>query len=205
MSDVELTTPTGSFPLSVVEGTEAPSAVDISKLLASTGQVTLDPGFVNTASCSSAITYLDGDAGFLRYRGDPIEQRAEKGSFLEVAWLLIYGELPTEDELAGFKAKIRKHTMLHEDFREFFQGFPTDAHPMAVLSSAVSALSTFYQDSLDPFDPEHVESSTIRLIAKMPTIAAYAHKKSVGQPFLYPDNTLGYVDNFLRMTFGVPA
>ncbi|MCW2608298.1 MAG: citrate synthase [Frankiales bacterium] len=205
MSDVEITSPDGSLPLPVVQGSEAPSGLDISKLLATTGNVTLDPGFVNTAACSSAITYIDGDAGILRYRGYPIEQLAEKASFLEVAWLLIYGELPTADELADFKAKIRRHTMLHEDFREFFGGFPRDAHPMAVLSSAVSALSTFYQDSLDPFDPEHVESSTVRLLAKMPTIAAYAHKKSVGQPFLYPDNDLGYVDNFLRMTFGVPA
>jgi citrate synthase len=205
VTDVKLETPNGMIELPTVEGTEAPSGLDISKLLSSTGNVTLDVGFVNTASCRSAITYIDGDAGILRYRGYPIEQLAEKASFLEVAWLLIYGELPTEDELAGFKLKIRRHTMLHEDFREFFGGFPTDAHPMAVLSSAVSALSTFYQDSLDPFDPEHVESSTIRLLAKMPTIAAYAHKKSIGQPFLYPDNNLGYVDNFLRMTFGVPA
>ncbi|HUR15603.1 MAG TPA: citrate/2-methylcitrate synthase, partial [Mycobacteriales bacterium] len=198
-------TPSGVIALPTVEGSEAPSGLDISKLLATTGQVTIDPGFVNTASCQSAITYIDGDAGVLRYRGYPIEQLAEQATFLEVAWLLIYGELPSETELADFKSKIRRHTMLHEDFREFFQGFPTDAHPMAVLSSAVSALSTFYQDSLDPFDPEHVEQSTIRLLAKMPTIAAYAHKKSVGQPFLYPDNNLGYVDNFLRMTFGVPA
>src|SRR4051812_23987983 len=191
--------------LPLIEATEGNNAYDVSKLMKETGQVTLDVGFVNTASCRSAITYIDGDAGILRYRGYPIEQLAEKASFLEVSWLLIYGELPSETELADFKAKIRRHTMLHEDFREFFGGFPTDAHPMAVLSSAVSALSTFYQDSLDPFDPEHVESSTIRLLAKMPTIAAYAHKKSVGQPFLYPDNNLGYVDNFLRMTFGVPA
>jgi citrate synthase len=205
LSDAKLETPTGVIELKTVVGTEAPSGLDISKLLSSTGQVTLDAGFVNTASCQSAITFIDGDAGILRYRGYPIEQLAEQASFLEVAWLLIYGELPTQIELDEFKGKIRKHTMLHEDFREFFQGFPTDAHPMAVLSSAVSALSTFYQDSLDPFDPEHVEMSTIRLLAKMPTIAAYAHKKSVGQPFLYPDNTLGYVDNFLRMTFGVPA
>jgi citrate synthase len=205
VTDVKLETPSGVIELPTVAGTEAPSGLDISRLLSSTGQVTLDPGFVNTASCQSAITYIDGDAGILRYRGYPIEQLAEQASFLEVAWLLIYGELPTEAELASFKTKIRKHTMLHEDFREFFGGFPTDAHPMAVLSSAVSALSTFYQDSLDPFDPEHVEMSTVRLLAKMPTIAAYAHKKSVGQPFLYPDNTLGYVDNFLRMTFGVPA
>jgi citrate synthase len=205
LSDAKLETPTGVIELKTVVGTEAPSGLDISKLLSSTGQVTLDAGFVNTASCQSAITFIDGDAGILRYRGYPIEQLAEQASFLEVAWLLIYGELPTQIELDEFKGKIRKHTMLHEDFREFFQGFPTDAHPMAVLSSAVAALSTFYQDSLDPFDPNHVEMSTIRLLAKMPTIAAYAHKKSVGQPFLYPDNTLGYVDNFLRMTFGVPA
>ena len=205
MSDVTLEHPGGSLPLPVKPATEGPSGIEVPKLLSTTGMVTLDPGFVNTAACESAITYIDGDAGILRYRGYPIEELAEKASFLEVAWLLIYGELPSEDELSRFKAKIRKHTMLHEDFREFFGGFPTDAHPMAVLSSAVSALSTFYQDSLDPFDPEHVEMSTIRLIAKMPTIAAYAHKKSVGQPFLYPDNTLGYVDNFLRMTFGVPA
>jgi citrate synthase len=205
MSDIELRTADGALPLEVTAGTEEPAGLDVSGLLAKTGYVTLDPGFVNTASCTSAITYIDGDAGILRYRGYPIEQLAEEASFLEVAWLLIYGELPTDGELTTFKSKIRKHTMLHEDFREFFQGFPTDAHPMAVLSSAVSALSTFYQDSLDPFDPDHVEASTIRLLAKMPTIAAYAHKKSVGQPFLYPDNQLGYVDNFLRMTFGVPA
>jgi citrate synthase len=205
LTDAKLETPSGVIELPTVGGSEAPSGLDISKLLATTGQVTIDPGFVNTASCQSAITYIDGDAGILRYRGYPIEQLAERASFLEVAWLLIYGELPSEQELAAFKTQIRRHTMLHEDFREFFQGFPTDAHPMAVLSSAVAALSTFYQDSLDPFDPQHVEMSTIRLLAKMPTIAAYAHKKSVGQPFLYPDNTLGYVDNFLRMTFGVPA
>jgi citrate synthase len=205
VTDAKLETSNGMIELKAIEGSESPAGLDISKLLASTGTVTLDPGFVNTASCQSAITYIDGDAGILRYRGYPIEQLAEQASFLEVAWLLIYGELPTEAELADFKGKIRRHTMLHEDFRNFFNGFPTDAHPMAVLSSAVAALSTFYQDSLDPFDPEHVESSTIRLLAKMPTIAAYAHKKSVGQPFLYPDNNLGYVDNFLRMTFGVPA
>jgi citrate synthase len=204
-SDVSLEHPGGSLALPVKPATEGPTGIEVPKLLASTGMVTLDPGFVNTASCESAITYIDGDAGILRYRGYPIDELAENASFLEVAWLLIYGELPTDDELAGFKAKIRNHTMLHEDFREFFGGFPTEAHPMAVLSSAVSALSTFYQDSLNPFDPEHVEMSTVRLLAKMPTIAAYAYKKSIGQPFLYPDNSLGYVDNFLRMTFGVPA
>jgi citrate synthase len=205
MSQIELRTSDGQLPLAVTEGTEDPPGLDISKLLAKTGHVTLDPGFVNTASCTSAITYIDGDKGILRYRGYPIEELAEKATFLEVAWLLIYGELPTTEQLNDFKAQIRKHTMLHEDFREFFGGFPTDAHPMAVLSSAVSALSTFYQDSLDPLDPEQVEISTVRLLAKMPTIAAYAYKKSIGQPFLYPDNNQGYVDNFLRMTFGVPA
>src|SRR3954452_20735425 len=140
VTDVKLETPNGVIELPTVEGTEAPSGLDISKLLSSTGQVTLDVGFVNTASCKSAITYIDGDAGILRYRGYPIEQLAEKASFLEVSWLLIYGELPTESELADFKAKIRRHTMLHEDFREFFGCFPTDARPMALLSSAVSPL-----------------------------------------------------------------
>ena len=205
MSDVTLDHPGGSLPLSVQEATDGPGGIDVSALLAKTGLVTIDPGFVNTASCSSSITFIDGDAGILRYRGYPIEELAEKASFLEVSWLLIYGELPTATELADFESRIRHHTMLHEDMRAFFNGFPRDAHPMAVLSSAVSALSTFYQDSLDPFDEQHVEVSTIRLLAKLPTIAAYAHKKSIGQPFLYPDNSLGYVENFLRMTFGVPA
>jgi len=166
---------------------------------------TYDPGFVNTAACSSAITYIDGDAGILRYRGYPIEQLAEKSSFLEVSYLLIYGELPTPQQLTEFTERIRRHSLLHEEMRRFFDGFPRDAHPMAVLSSAVSAISTFYQDSLDPFDDEHVEMSTVRLMAKVPTIASYAYKKSIGQPLLYPENSLGYVENFLRMTFGVPA
>ena len=205
MTDVALQHPGGSLPLSVHPASEGPGGIEIPKLLGTTGMVTLDQGFVNTAACTSAITYIDGDAGILRYRGYPIDELAEQASFLQVAWLLIYGELPTPEQLAGFEQRIQKHTMLHEDLREFFGGFPRDAHPMAVLSSAVSALSTFYQDSLDPFDPDHVEISTVRLLAKLPTIAAYAYKKSVGQPFLYPDNSLGYVENFLRMTFGVPA
>ena len=205
MSDVTLDHPGGSLPLTLQEATEGPAGIDVSALLAKTGLITVDPGFVNTASCASSITFIDGDAGILRYRGYPIEELAERASFLEVAWLLIYGELPTAIELEDFQTRVRHHTMLHEDMRAFFNGFPRDAHPMAVLSSAVSALSTFYQDSLDPFDDEHVEVSTIRLLAKLPTIAAYAHKKSIGQPFLYPDNSLGYVENFLRMTFGVPA
>ena len=205
MSDVTLDHPGGSLPLTLQKATEGPAGIDVSALLAKTGLITVDPGFVNTASCASSITFIDGDAGILRYRGYPIEELAERASFLEVAWLLIYGELPNATELEDFETRVRHHTMLHEDMRAFFNGFPRDAHPMAVLSSAVSALSTFYQDSLDPFDDEHVEVSTIRLLAKLPTIAAYAHKKSIGQPFLYPDNSLGYVENFLRMTFGVPA
>lgn len=194
-----------SLELKSIPATEGAAGYDISALLKETNHVTLDIGFVNTASCTSAITYIDGDAGILRYRGYPIEQLAEHSSFLEVAYLLIYGELPNKAELEDFEDRIRVHTMLHEDLRKFFGGFPRDAHPMAVLSSAVSALSTFYQDSLDPFNKEHVEISTIRLLAKVPTIAAYAFKKSVGQPFLYPDNKLSYVENFMHMTFGVPA
>ncbi|HZG96081.1 MAG TPA: citrate synthase [Mycobacteriales bacterium] len=205
MADFQLTHPAGSLDLPVVDGTLAPSGVTIGKLLAQTGHATLDPGFVNTASCTSAITYIDGDAGVLLYRGYPIAELAEHATFLEVSYLLIYGELPTNDECAAFADRIRDHTMLHESLKEFFAGFPRDAHPMAVLSSAVSALSTFYQDSQDFDNPEHVELSTIRLLAKLPTIAAYAYKKSIGQPFLYPDNSLGYVENFLRLTFGVPA
>jgi citrate synthase len=185
--------------------TEGASGADISKLLSTTGLVTYDPGFANTASCTSAITYIDGDAGILRYRGYPIDELAEHSTFIETSYLLIHGELPTTDELAKFENNIRRHTLLHEDMKRFFDGFPSDAHPMPVLSSAVSALSTFYQDFLDPFDVEDFELSTYRLLAKLPTIAAYAYKKSVGQPFLYPDNSLGFVENFLRMTFGFPA
>jgi citrate synthase len=205
MADFELKHPGGSLPLPVTEATDGPSGLEAGALLTETGYVTLDPGYVNTASCASSITFIDGDEGILRYRGYPIDQLAEKSSFLEVSYLLIYGELPTAAELEGFSDSIRHHTLLHEDLRRFFDGFPRDAHPMAVLSSAVSALSTFYQDSLDPFDHEHVDLSTVRLMAKLPTIASYAYKKSVGQPHLYPDNALGYVENFLRMTFGVPA
>jgi citrate synthase len=208
MSDphpLTLNYPGGSLDLPMVPATEGESGINTSMLLKETGYVALDPGFVNTASCSSAITYIDGDKGILRYRGYPIEQLAGQSTFLEVAYLLIYGELPSADALAAFDSSIRRHTLLHEDLRGFFGGFPRDAHPMPVLSSAVSALSTFYQDSLNPFDPDHVEISTVRLLAKLPVIAAYAYKKSVGQPFLYPDNSLGLVDNFLRLSFGFPA
>jgi len=197
--------PGGDHKMAIHAATEGASAFDIGKLLPSTGMVTLDSGYGNTAACSSAITYIDGDAGILRYRGYPIDQLAESSTFLEVSHLLIYGDLPTQAELDSFTNRISRHTLLHEDLKRFFDGFPRDAHPMPVLSSAVSALSTFYQDSLDPFDQDSVELSTVRLLAKVPTIAAYAYKKSIGQPFLYPDNSLGLVENFLRMTFGFPA
>jgi citrate synthase len=202
---VALRYPGGEYEMTIARAADGSDGINVSKLLSTTGLVTLDPGFVNTASCSSEICYIDGDAGILRYRGYPIEQLAEKSTFIEVSYLLIYGELPNQAQLEEFTSKISRHTLLHEDLKRFFDGFPRDAHPMPVLSSAVSALSTFYQDSQRPFDPEHVEISTIRLLAKLPTIAAYAYKKSVGQPFLYPDNSLGLVENFLRMTFGFPA
>jgi citrate synthase len=195
----------GELELPVVTATEGASGIDISSLLKATGHVTLDPGYVNTGACTSAITYIDGEAGILRYRGYPIGELAEKSNFLEVSYLLIYGSLPTRAQYEEFADRIRRHTLLDENLKRFFDGFPRDAHPMAVLSAAVSALSTFYQDSLDPLDPEAVEISMVRLLAKLPTIAAYAYKKTVGQPFLYPDNSLGYVENFLRMTFGLPA
>ncbi len=191
--------------LPVVAATDGHSGIDITGLMAKTGLATFDQGFVNTASTKSAITYIDGERGILRYRGYPIEQLAEKKSFLDVAYLLVYGELPTESELAEFDGKMRRHTLLHEDLKDFFRAFPTSAHPMAIISASISALSTFYPDSLDPKDPEQVELSTIRLLAKMPVVAAYAHKTSLGQALMYPDNSLGMVENFLRMTFGTYA
>ncbi len=205
MSQAKLVHPNGELLLGEVPATVGASGYDVSALLKETGHITLDHGFMNTASCESAITYIDGDNGILRYRGYPIEQLAEKSTFLETSYLLIYGHLPSASELSKFTEDIGKHTMVHEDLRRFFDGFPRDAHPMPVLSSAVSALSTFYQDSLDPFNERQVEISTIRLMAKIPTLAAYAYKKTIGQPSRYPDNSLDYVSNFLNMTFGVPA
>jgi citrate synthase len=189
----------------VVRGTAGVSGVEISKLLSTLGVVTLDRGFANTGSTTSAVTYIDGEAGILRYRGYPIERLAESSSFLETSYLLINGELPGPAELEAFTRRISRHTMLHEDLKHFFDGFPRNADPVSVLSSAVSALSTFHGDALDPFDPAQVELSTVRLLAKLPTIAAYAYRKSVGQPLLYPDNSLGYVENFLRLSFGHQA
>ncbi|WP_265446072.1 citrate synthase [Flexivirga meconopsidis] len=199
------TTGDKTLEFGVIPATEGNNGYDISALLKETGNSTLDVGFVNTASCESAITYIDGGAGILRYRGYPIDQLAEGSTFLEVSYLLIYGELPTQEQLTNFTERIRRHTMLHEDLKDLLAAFPRDAHPMSVLSAAVSALGTFYQDSLSITDKDQIELSTVRLLAKLPTIAAYAHKKSQGQPTLYPDNSLGLVENFLRMTFGFPS
>jgi citrate synthase len=202
---VSLNYPGGTAEFPIVRGTDGHHSVDISNFTKLTGLTTLDQGFMNTASTRSAITYIDGDRGILRYRGYAIEDVAKNSTYLEVAWLLIHGELPTPDELAEFDERIRRHTLLHEDLRRFFDALPHDAHPMSVLSSAVSALSTYYQDSLSVHDPKQVEISIIRLLAKLPVIAAYAHKKSLGQAFLYPDNSLSFVDNFLKLNFGTMA
>ncbi len=193
------------FELPLVHGTEHETAIDISALRAQTGVITLDEGYVNTGATKSAITFLDGEQGILRYRGYEIEDLAANCDFVEVAYLLIYGELPTVEQIEEFRYSIRHHTMLHEDMRMFYNGFPRDAHPMAILSSVVGAMSTFYQDSLDPHDQAQVEISIRRLIAKLPTIAAYSHKKSIGQPSVYPQNHLGYCENFLQMMFSVPT
>ncbi len=194
-----------SYELPVIEGSEQEKAFDISKLRDQTGYITMDNGFANTSTCQSAITFLDGEQGILRYRGIPIEQLAEKSSFLEVAYLLIYGHLPTQEEFAQWEHDIRYHTMVREDMIKLFDAFPRDAHPMAVLSAAVCTMSTFYQDSLDPADPEQVKISITRLLAKVPTLAAYAFKTSIGQPRVYPRNDLDYCSNFLSMMFSVPA
>jgi|TARA_B110000459_G_scaffold56728_1_gene63714 citrate synthase len=186
----------------VIPATQGPSGIDISNLITNTGLTAFDQGFVNTASTKSAITFIDGDKGILRYRGYPIEQLAANKSFLETSYLLIYGELPTAAEAEEFDQNLRRHTLIHEGMKDFFKAFPQDAHPMSVMSAGVSALSTFYQDSLDTKDPEQVELSTLRLLAKLPVIASYAYKSSIGQALLYPDNSYSMVENFLKMTFG---
>ncbi|WP_184240282.1 citrate synthase [Conyzicola lurida] len=197
--------PGGTAEFPVIRGVDGRDSIDISTFMKQTGFTTLDQGFVNTASTKSAITYIDGDAGILRYRGYPIEAVAKNSTYLETAWLLIYGELPSASELSEFDERIRRHTLLHEDLRRFFDALPHNAHPMSVLSSAVSALSTYYEGSLSVKDPEQIEMSIVRLLAKLPVIAAYAHKKSLGQAFLYPDNSLSFVDNFLKLNFGTMA
>lgn len=200
---IEIEGKTYEYP--VIEGPEAEHAFDISKLREQSGYVTMDNGYGNTSACTSAVTFIDGDKGILRYRGIPIEQLAEKATFLETSYLLIYGHLPTKHELDTFTDSITRHTMLREDLVKLYDGFPRDAHPMAVLTSVTAALSTFYQDSLDPKNPEQVEISIHRLLAKFPTIAAYAYKASIGQPRNYPQNKFGYCENFLNMMFAVPA
>jgi len=197
--------PGGTAEFPVVTSVDGASTIDISTFTRQTGYTTLDQGFVNTSATKSAITYIDGEKGILRYRGYAIEDVAANSTYLEVAWLLIYGQLPSASELGAFEDRVRRHTLLHEDLRRFFDALPLNAHPMSVLSSAVSALSTFYEDSLSVHDPEQVELSTIRLLAKLPVIAAYAHKKSLGQAFLYPDNSLSFTDNFLKLNFGTMA
>ncbi|MFP6667884.1 MAG: citrate synthase [Pirellulales bacterium] len=189
----------------VITGTENERGLDISKLRATTGLITLDEGYVNTGAVASSITYLDGEQGILRYRGYDIEEIAANCDFIETSYLLLYGDLPTGDQLHEFRMSLRRHTLLHEDLKSFYDGFPSDAHPMAILSSVVGALSTFYQDSLDPGDPEQVDISVKRLLAKLPTIAAFSHKRSIGQPFYYPRNDLTYCENFLQMMFAVPT
>ncbi len=203
--DAQLRIGDQTIELPVIVGSEGERAIDISKLRQKTGVITLDPGYANTGSCQSAITFIDGDRGILRYRGIAIEELAAKSTFLEVAFLLVYGHLPTLSELASFTKSITFHTMIHEDFKRFFGAMPKDAHPMAACSASIGALATFYPDSLDPRDPKEVEVSVHRLIAKFPTMAAYSYKHSIGQPFMYPRNDLGYVGNFLYMLFGTPC
>ena len=194
-----------SLDFSVLSGSVGPEVVDIRKLYAQSGMFTYDPGFTSTASCESALTYIDGDEGVLLHRGYPIGQLAEQSSFMEVAYLLLNGELPSQTELDTFTYTISRHTMLHEQLATFYRGFRRDAHPMAVMCGVVGALSAFYHDSTDITDPRQRMIASHRLIAKMPTIAAMAYKYTIGQPFMYPQNSLSYTGNFLRMTFGVPA
>lgn len=202
---VKLNAADKDLDLKVLHGSVGPDVIDIRKLYAQTGMFTYDPGFTSTASCDSAITYIDGDEGVLLHRGYPIGQLAEQSSFMEVCHLLLNGELPTKDELDKFTYTISRHTMLHEQLATFYRGFRRDAHPMAIMCGVVGALSAFYQDSADITDPQQRMIASHRLIAKMPTIAAMAYKYSIGQPFMSPKNDLSYTGNFLRMTFGVPA
>jgi citrate synthase len=194
-----------TFEAPVIIGTEAEKGVDIGALRAKTGYVTLDPAFMNTASTKSSVTFIDGDKGILRYRGIPIEQLAEQSTFVEVAYLLIYGELPNKHQLETWSTSLTRHSLIHEDMKHFFDGFPTTAHPMAILSAMVLSLSSYYPDALDVDNKEIVDITIARLISKVRTIAAFAYKKSIGQPFVYPKNSLAYCANFLNMMFSVPA
>jgi citrate synthase len=194
-----------TFEFPVIEGTEGEKAIDISSLRTKTGYISIDPAFVNTASTSSAITFLDGEKGTLRYRGIPIEQLGEKSTFVETSYLLIYGHLPNRSELTRFSTLLTRHSLIHEDMKRFFDGYPSTAHPMAILSSMVCSLSSFYPDALDVRNTDLIDITIARLLAKVRTIAAFSYKKSVGQPFVYPQNSLSYCANFLNMMFSVPA
>src|SRR3954462_16029040 len=200
-----ISAPGGKYDFPVLDGSVGPEVIDIRKLYGETGLFTYDPGFTSTASCQSAITYIDGEKGILLHRGYPIDQLAENSTFMEVAYLLLHGELPKKAELQNFSYTISRHTMVHEQLATFYRGFRRDAHPMAIMCGVVGALSAFYHDSSDITDPRQRMIASHRLIAKMPTIAAMAYKYSLGQPFMYPQNNLSYTGNFLRMTFGVPA
>ncbi|MGP9537635.1 citrate synthase [Brachybacterium sp. AOP43-C2-M15] len=204
-SSAQLSLGEQSLDLPIVPAVEGNSGIAIGPLRKETGEVTYDPGFMNTANAKSAITYIDGDEGILRYRGYPIEQLAERSSFLEVSYLLINGELPTAGQLDNFVAQVERRTLLDERFKRMFDNYPRDAHPMAVLQAGVTGLSTFYQDSLDPFDEEQVRLSSLRLLAKTPTMSAYAHRIAQGHALLYPDSRLSLIENFLRLTFGFPV
>ncbi|WP_375691238.1 citrate synthase [Pseudooceanicola sp. LIPI14-2-Ac024] len=194
-----------NYDLPILSPTEGPDVIDVRKLYGQADVFTYDPGFTSTASCDSSITYIDGEAGILLHRGYPIDQLASKSHFLEVCYLLLYGELPTAAQLEDFESRVTNHTMVHEQMHRFFTGFRRDAHPMAIMTGVVGAMSAFYHDSTDIHDPWHREVASIRLIAKMPTIAAMAYKYSIGQPFVYPRNDLDFAGNFLRMCFSVPA
>ncbi len=200
MTTAKLTLDGKEYEFPLVVGTENEVGIDITQLRAKTGAITYDPGYGNTGACSSAITYIDGEQGILRYRGYSIEQLAERGSFVEVAYLLIYGHLPSEQELTEFRRLLTYHTLLHEDMKKFFEGYPPSAHPMAIMAAMVISLSAYYPDT-----PENIDLNVIRLIAKAKTIAAFSYKKSIGQPYVYPRNDLGYVGDFLHMMFAVPS
>jgi citrate synthase len=194
-----------TIEMPVTSGSVGPDVVDIRKLYAQTGMFTYDPGFTSTAACSSTITYIDGDKGELLYRGYPIDQLAEKSHYLEVCYLLLYGELPTLAQLEDFEGRVTRHTMLHEQMQNFYRGFRRDAHPMAIVCGVIGAMSAFYHDSTDIFDPWQREVASIRMIAKLPTICAWAYKYSIGQPFIYPQNSMSYAENFVHMCFATPC
>lgn len=202
MSTAHLSLDGKTYDLPVITGSEGEVGVDIAKLRGQSGAITVDPGFTSTGACESAITFIDGETGILRYRGYPIEQLAEKSDFVEVAWLLLYGDLPTAEQLKKFRAQLTYHSMIHEDMKKFFEGFPNNAHPMAILSAMVASLSTYYPETEDD---EEDEENIVRLIAKVRTLATYAYKKSIGQPPNYPQNNLRYCENFLHMMFAVPC